>query len=245
MTYQTFTGDAAARRRYWARSHLGWQTIAKAAPNAGHQAVAQLQRAGLIDGIVTQNVDGLHQAAGAREVIELHGSLAQVACLGCGELTTRDDLHRRLHGANPSFQAQASAINPDGDVDLSDEALRDFATVECLTCLGGILKPDVVFFGETVPPGRVAAAYALVEKANALLVLGSSLMVMSGRRFVIRAVKLGIPVAIVNQGVTRADASATLTIDAPLGVVLPALVNHATNYSVGNPTTMRRQLTVQ
>jgi NAD-dependent SIR2 family protein deacetylase len=229
MTYQTFTGDATARQRYWARSHLGWQTIAQAAPNAGHRAVAQLERAGLVDGIVTQNVDGLHQAAGAREVIELHGSLAQVACLGCGELTTRDELHRRLHDANPAFHGQASAINPDGDVDLSDDALRGFATVECLTCLGGILKPDVVFFGETVPPGRVAAAYALVEKANALLVLGSSLMVMSGRRFVIRAVKLGIPVAIVNQGVTRADANATLTIDAPLGVVLPALVNQAFN----------------
>src|SRR5262249_51256322 len=168
MTYQTFTGDAAARRRYWARSHLGWQAIAKAAPNAGHEAVAQLEQAGLIDGIVTQNVDGLHQAAGAREVIELHGSLAYVTCLGCGELTTREELHQRLHLANPAFQAQASAINPDGDVELRDEALRDFAIVECLTCLGGILKPDVVFFGETVPPDRVVAAYALVERANAL-----------------------------------------------------------------------------
>jgi NAD-dependent SIR2 family protein deacetylase len=167
-------------------------------------------------------------------VIELHGSLAQVTCLGCGELTTRDELHRRLHDANPAFRAQASAINPDGDVDLSDDALREFVTVDCTTCLGGLLKPDVVFFGENVPPDRVAAAYALVEQANALLVLGSSLMVMSGRRFVIRAVKLGIPVAIVNQGVTRADATATLTIDAPLGVVLPELVNAS-----------RRQLTVQ
>jgi NAD-dependent SIR2 family protein deacetylase len=238
MTYQTFTGDPVARQRYWARSHLGWQTIAKAAPNAGHRAVAQLERAGLIDGIVTQNVDGLHQAAGARAVIELHGSLAQVTCLGCGELTTRDDLHRRLQDANPAFRAQASAINPDGDVDLSDDALREFVTVDCTTCLGGLLKPDVVFFGETVPPDRVAAAYALVEQANALLVLGSSLMVMSGRRFVIRAVKLGIPVAIVNQGVTRADATATLTIDAPLGVVLPELVNASRRQS-------RRQLTVQ
>jgi NAD-dependent SIR2 family protein deacetylase len=191
--------------------------------------LAAYERRGGLRRIVTQNVDGLHQAAGARSVIELHGNLAQVACLGCGELTTRDDLHRRLHDANPAFRPLASAINPDGDVDLSDEALRDFATVDCLTCLGGILKPDVVFFGETVPPDRVAAAYALVENANALLVLGSSLMVMSGRRFVIRAIKLGIPVAIVNQGVTRADANATLTIDAPLGRVLPELVTQALN----------------
>ncbi len=234
MTYQTFTGDAVARQRYWARSHLGWQTIARAAPNAGHRAVAQLEAAGLIDGIITQNVDGLHQAAGARSVIELHGSLAQVACLGCGELTPRDELHQRLHAANPAFRARASAINPDGDVDLSNDALREFITVDCLTCLGGILKPDVVFFGENVPAARVEAAYALVERANAVLVLGSSLMVMSGRRFVIRAAKLGIPVAIVNQGVTRSDATATLTIDAPLGVVLPELVDAA-----------RSQLTVQ
>src|SRR5690348_17009746 len=135
MTYQTFTRDAAARQRYWARSHLGWQTIAKAAPNAGHRAVARLEAAGLVEGIVTQNVDGLHQAAGARSVIELHGSLARVTCLGCGELTTRDELHQRLHVANPAFRAEASAINPDGDVDLSDEALGDFRTVDCLTCL--------------------------------------------------------------------------------------------------------------
>ena len=225
MTYQTFTGDAAARQRYWARSHLGWQTITRAAPNAGHRAVAQLEAAGLVDGIVTQNVDGLHQAAGARNVIELHGSLARVTCLGCGELTTREELHQRLHAANPAFRAEASAINPDGDVDLTNDS--DFTIVDCLTCLGGMLKPDVVFFGENVPLDRVEAAYALVERANALLVLGSSLMVMSGRRFVIRAVKLGIPVAIVNQGVTRSDDSATLTIDAPLGVVLPELVDRA------------------
>jgi len=161
-----------------------------------------------------------------------------VTCLGCGELTGRDELHRRLHRANRAFNetARATAINPDGDVDLGDEALRDFVTVDCTTCLGGMLKPDVVFFGENVPPARVEAAHALVERAKALLVLGSSLMVMSGRRFVIRAVKLGIPVAIVNQGVTRSDAHATVTLDAPLGVVLPELVNRATQLS---------QLTVQ
>jgi NAD-dependent SIR2 family protein deacetylase len=224
MTYQAFTRDPAARQRYWARSHVGWPTIARAAPNAGHRAVAELERLGLIDGIVTQNVDGLHKAGGARSVIELHGSLARVICLGCGETGSRDDLHRRLREANTAFHARATAINPDGDVDLSDEALQEFVTVDCTSCLGGMLKPDVVFFGESVPPPRVKASYTLVEQANALLVLGSSLMVMSGRRFVLRAAKLGIPVAIVNQGTTRGDECAVLSIDAPLGVVLPELV---------------------
>jgi NAD-dependent SIR2 family protein deacetylase len=222
MTYQTFTGDALARRRYWARSHLGWRTIAQAAPNGGHRAVSELERRGVLAGIVTQNVDGLHQAGGARSVIELHGNLARVVCLGCGDTTRREALDARLRVANPGFAARASAINPDGDVELGDEAVAGFVTVDCVAC-GGMLKPDVVFFGETVPPERVSAAYALVERARALVVLGSSLMVMSGRRFVVRARKLGIPVAIVNVGATREDERATLTVNAPLGTVLPEL----------------------
>ncbi|MEV6987106.1 NAD-dependent protein deacetylase [Sphaerisporangium sp. NPDC051017] len=224
MTYQTFTGDAAARRRYWARSHVGWRTIARAAPNAGHRAVAGLQERGLVSGIITQNVDGLHQAGGARGVVELHGSLDQVVCLGCGDLSSREELHHRLGRANPLFAAQANAVNPDGDVDLSDEEAGRFSTVGCRACDDGVLKPDVVFFGETVPPDRVGACYAMVEKARVLLVLGSSLTVMSGRRFVLRAAKLGIPVAIVNQGPTRGDDYATLTVDARLGEVLPETV---------------------
>ncbi|RCG28745.1 NAD-dependent protein deacetylase [Sphaerisporangium album] len=220
MTYQTFTGDASARRRYWARSHVGWRTIARAAPNAGHRAVAGLQERGLVSGIITQNVDGLHQAGGARGVVELHGSLDQVVCLGCGDLSSREELHHRLGEANPRFDAQADAVNPDGDVDLSDEEAERFLTVGCRACDGGVLKPDVVFFGETVPPDRVGACYAMVERARVLLVLGSSLTVMSGRRFVLRAAKLDIPVAIVNQGPTRGDDYATLTVDARLGEVL-------------------------
>jgi NAD-dependent SIR2 family protein deacetylase len=222
MTYQTFTGDAEARRRYWARSHLGWRTIARAAPNGGHRAVSDLERRGVLAGIVTQNVDGLHQAGGARSVIELHGNLARVVCLGCGDLTHREALDERLRAANPTFDARALAINPDGDVDLSDAAVAGFAMVDCAAC-GGLLKPDVVFFGETVPPDRVRDAYSLVDRARALLVLGSSLMVMSGRRFVVRALKLGLPVAIVNVGTTREDGRATLTVNAPLGTVLPEL----------------------
>jgi len=222
MTYQTFTGDPVARRRYWARSYLGWRTIASAAPNDGHHAVARLQRGGLVTGVITQNVDGLHQAAGADPVIELHGGLDRVVCLGCGDVTARTVLDVRLRAANPAFAALSAVINPDGDVDLTDAQAADFAVVDCEGC-GGMLKPDVVFFGEQVPMGRVAASFALVEGATALLVLGSSLTVLSGRRFVIRAAKLGVPIAIVNQGPTKSDALAGVLVDAPLGKTLQEL----------------------
>jgi NAD-dependent SIR2 family protein deacetylase len=223
MTYQAFTRDAAARRRYWARSHVGWRTIARAAPNAGHRAVADLQRAGIVIGVVTQNVDGLHQAGGASGVIELHGNLDRVVCLDCACVSARADLDRRLRYANPGFDARAVAVNPDGDVDLDEDDVAAFRPVDCTAC-AGMLKPDVVFFGESVPLPRVEAAFALVESARALLVLGSSLTVMSGRRFVLRAAKLGVPVAIVNQGETRGDPYAAVRVDAALGAVLPAAV---------------------
>jgi NAD-dependent SIR2 family protein deacetylase len=224
MTYQTFTGDPVARRRYWARSHLGWRTIGDARPNDGHHAVARLQELGALTGIVTQNVDGLHSAAGARDVVELHGNLARITCLGCGEQTSRPDLERRLDAANPGFTAAVSAVNPDGDVEIDDADLDGFTVVDCAGC-GGLLKPDVVYFGETVPPDRVQRSFALVCAARTLLVLGSSLTVMSGRRFVLRAAREGIRVAIVNRGVTRGDPYAGLLVDAPLGVVLPDLVH--------------------
>ncbi|SIM73383.1 NAD-dependent protein deacetylase [Micromonospora cremea] len=228
MTFQAFTRDPLARRRYWARSHLGWRLIARATPNAGHRAVAQLQRAGLVDAVITQNVDGLHSAAGSEPVVELHGRLDEVTCLDCGNLTSREELDRRLREANPGFVARVAAVNPDGDVDLPDEQVGAFRVVNCGICGAGMLKPDVVFFGETVPPERVAHCFALVQRARALLVLGSSLTVMSGRRFVIRAAKQGIPVAIVNQGATRGDGHATLRVDAPLGALLPALAERVT-----------------
>ncbi|GIM94256.1 NAD-dependent protein deacetylase 1 [Paractinoplanes toevensis] len=223
MTYQTFTRDPIARRRYWARSHLGWRTIGAARPNDGHLAVAALQQQGTVAGIITQNVDGLHQAAGARDVVELHGNLARITCLACGELTPREIHGERLDAANPEFAGVALAFNADGDAELADESLDGFTVVDCLSC-GGMLKPDVVYFGETVPPERVARSFELVETARTLLVLGSSLTVMSGRRFVLRAAKLGIRVAIVNRGVTRGEPYAGLFIDAPLGIVLPHLV---------------------
>ncbi|WP_446214902.1 NAD-dependent protein deacetylase [Micromonospora sp. IBHARD004] len=236
MTYQAFTRDPDARRRYWARSHLGWRTIAWAAPNAGHRAVARLQRAGLVTDVITQNVDGLHTAAGSGAVVELHGRLDEVVCLDCGNLTSREELDRRLREANPGFDGHVAAVNPDGDVELPDEAVTGFRTVDCGICGTGMLKPDVVFFGETVPAARVADCFSRVERARALLVLGSSLTVMSGRRFVIRAAKLGIPVAIANQGPTRGDDYAALTVDAPLGRLLPALADRLGAGPAGDAT---------
>jgi NAD-dependent SIR2 family protein deacetylase len=224
MTYQAFTAAAAARQRYWARSHLGWRHIARATPNLGHRAVAEMERRGLLSAIITQNVDGLHQAAGAQDIVELHGSLSRVICLRCGERTPRDELDQRLRAANPDWAAQARQVNPDGDAVLDDGATGRFNVVDCRRC-AGVLKPDVIFFGENVPPGRVADCYALVSEARALLVLGSSLTVMSGYRFVRHAARLGVPVAIINQGRTRGDAQATVTLDAPLGSVLTMLTS--------------------
>ncbi|NUW41918.1 NAD-dependent protein deacetylase [Nonomuraea rhodomycinica] len=222
MTYQRFVGSAEARRRYWARSHVGWRRIGGAAPNSGHRAVAELERRGLIDAVITQNVDGLHQAAGARRVVELHGGLDRVVCLSCRQRTPRMELDRRLRRANPGWDAAATAINPDGDAVLTDEQVAGFRVVDCTGC-GGLLKPDVVFFGENVPKPRVDECFALVARARALLVLGSSLAVRSGLRFVVRAAELGVPIAIVNQGPTRGDAEATIRLEAPLGATLTEL----------------------
>ncbi|TDD14188.1 NAD-dependent protein deacetylase [Nonomuraea diastatica] len=221
MTYQKFVGSAEARRRYWARSHVGWRQIGDARPNAGHRAVAELERRGLLAGIVTQNVDGLHQAAGALRVIELHGGLERVVCLTCRERSSRAELERRLREANAGWAA-SGAINPDGDAVLTDAQVAGFHVVDCTGC-GGLLKPDVVFFGENVPRPRVDECFAMVAGARALLVLGSSLKVRSGLRFVTRAAELGIPIAIVNQGPTGGDADAALTVDAPLGATLSGL----------------------
>ncbi|MFP5372854.1 MAG: NAD-dependent protein deacetylase [Actinomycetes bacterium] len=223
MTYQTFTRDPRGRHRYWARSFVGWRQIRGAQPNAGHRAVGDLQAAGLLAGVITQNVDGLHQAGGARDVVELHGGLDRTVCLNCGDVASRAGLDERLKEANPTFGPRTDEVNPDGDAELPDDVLDGFVMVGCLVCGDNALKPDVVFFGETVPRDRVDACFHLVDAAGSLLVLGSSLTVMSGYRFVLRAAKLGIPVAIVNAGPTRGDAKADLRLDAPLGEVLPAL----------------------
>lgn len=224
MTFDEFTGSVDGRRRYWARSHLGWRTIARAHPNDGHRAVAELQDRGHFSGIITQNVDGLHQAAGARDVVELHGSLDRVICLDCRRTSPREELDRRLRAANPDFGGEATRINPDGDVELAEEDVRRFQLVACADCASGVLKPDVVFFGENVPKPRVERCYRMVDAAGALVVLGSSLTVMSGLRFVRHAAKAGKPVLILNLGRTRGDQYSTVRVDLPLGQALTELL---------------------
>ncbi|MED7947738.1 NAD-dependent protein deacetylase [Streptomyces sp. BE303] len=230
MTYQDFLAAEGNRRRYWARSHLGWRTIVGARPNAGHHAVQRLRRAGLVSGVITQNVDGLHRAAGTTDAVELHGSLDRVVCLDCGRTTPRERLDQRLHALNRAFPAQVRALaetvpaNPDGDADLPAELAQSFRIAPCEVC-GGVLKPDVVFFGENVPVPRVQHCYDLVDDARALLVLGSSLSVLSGLRFARRAARAGKPVAIVNQGPTRADDLAAVRADLPLGAALATLAD--------------------
>lgn len=223
MTHQEFVRDPVARHRYWARSHLGWHLMSQAVPNAGHLAVARLEELGLVEGTITQNVDGLHTAAGTSRVVDLHGRLDRVVCLDCERTSSRAALAARLMAANASWQANPTAMNPDGDVELAEEVLDGFVLVGCDRC-GGNLMPDVVYFGGTVPPDRVAAAFELVDAASTLLVLGTSLTVFSGRRFVMRAVRAGTPVVIINEGPTRCDEVADLKIDAPLGATLQALV---------------------
>ncbi|WP_460652908.1 NAD-dependent protein deacetylase [Kribbella endophytica] len=225
MTYGDFVGSEAGRQRYWARSHLGWRTIARADPNDGHRAVATLQARGYLSGVITQNVDGLHQAAGARDVIELHGNLDRVICLDCHDTSPREELDRRFREANPDFEGQALRINPDGDVDLPEETVREFHLVPCRNCGSPLLKPDVVFFGENVPKARVDRCYRLIDEAESMLVLGSSLTVMSGFRFVRYAAKAGKPVLIINHGITRGDPLATHRIDLPLGQALTELTD--------------------
>lgn len=227
MQHAEFVGSAEARRRYWARAYSGWRRFAGAQPNAAHRAVADLQHAGLVDGLITQNVDGLHQRAGARQVLELHGNLARVLCLDCGESYARDQVHDWLDDANPGFVQDVDdgvQVRPDGDVVLPEEAVQRFRTPRCLVCDGDALKPDVVFFGGSVAKDVVEQAYAMVEEAACLLVLGSSLRVMSGYRFVRRAARLGIPVAVVTRGETRGQAETTVHVDSLLTDVLPRLV---------------------
>jgi NAD-dependent SIR2 family protein deacetylase len=223
MTYQEFLSGEAAQRRYWARSHVGWARMAHAAPNAGHRALAALERCGALHGLITQNVDGLHQAAGSRAVIDLHGRIADVVCVRCGERGTRAALQERLAALNPGFvEAAGNAVEaaPDGDAELA--AVDGFRLAWCTGC-GGALKPDVVFFGENVPRERVARAYAMVDAAAALLVAGSSLTVMSGLRFVRHAHKAGIPVVIVNRGDTRGDELAAVRVEAGCSETLAAV----------------------
>ncbi|MEZ4440010.1 MAG: NAD-dependent protein deacetylase [Polyangiaceae bacterium] len=221
MPFKAFIGDPAARRRYWARSMIGFPRLAAATPNPAHQALAELEHAGVTAGVITQNVDGLHQAAGSRRVVELHGNLGWVRCLDCDALEARRRLQERLVALNGDF-AGVGAMAPDGDADVAADTER-FVVPSCQRC-GGDLKPAVVFFGESVPQERVTEARRLVDHAEALLVVGSSLVVFSGYRFVRQAAADEKPVFIINQGPTRGDPLAELRLDARAGTALPDLV---------------------
>ncbi|MBC7794649.1 MAG: NAD-dependent protein deacetylase [Clostridia bacterium] len=230
MKYQEFIGSALGRQRYWARSAVGWLRFKAAAPNAGHFALAELEARGAVRGLITQNVDALHERAGSKRVIELHGSLHRVRCLHCGLLEDRESVQQRIafenRGVLPASIAELQYA-PDGDVSLSDETVAQFTAPSCRSC-GGALKPDVIFFGENVPPHTTQDAWSLLAEADALLVVGSSLAVFSGYRFVKAAHERGVPVAIVNRGVTRGDPQATLRVDGAAGAVLTELLSALT-----------------
>ncbi|MEV0706116.1 NAD-dependent protein deacetylase [Nocardia aurea] len=233
MTYQQFVGDPVFRQRYWARNHIGWRHMDAARPNQGHRALARLERRGVVTGLITQNVDLLHTKAGHRAVLDLHGSYARVCCLGCRALISRMSLADRLDAANPGFGERMAVtgveVAPDADAIVADTA--DFRMVDCERC-GGMLKPDIVYFGENVPRERVAAAFALVDDADLLLVAGSSLTVMSGLRFARHAAKQAKPVVILNRGHTRADDLATLVLDASCSAVLTTVADHFDTHRV-------------
>lgn len=224
VTYSEFMRNSEARQRYWARSTIGWPIISTVEPNDSHRVVARLEESGLATGLVTQNVDGLHRKAGSRNVIELHGNLSRVICLDCGESESREALQLRMLRENPRWDRWRAEEAPDGDAELPEELTRGFRVPGCTNC-GGVLKPDVVFFGENVPATRVEEVFNMVEESQALLVLGSSLKVYSGFRFVERASRVGIPIAIVNLGPTRGDHLASVRVDAPLIDLLPRLLD--------------------
>jgi NAD-dependent SIR2 family protein deacetylase len=227
MTIRQFTSDPVFRQRYWARNHVGWRHMDETRPNAGHRAVAALEHAGVANGVITQNVDLLHTKAGSRNVINLHGSYARVVCLSCDRSTSRAALAEQLDALNPGFTEQVeaiggSAVAPDADAVIADTA--SFRYLDCPAC-AGMLKPDIVYFGESVSKDVVQQAFSLLEDADALLVAGSSLTVFSGYRFVRHAAALGIPVAIVNHGPTRGDDLASIKVDGGCSELLTLLAD--------------------
>ena len=222
LQHREFVASPAARARYWARSAIGWPVMSRAVPNPAHTAIAALERRGRVAALITQNVDGLHVAAGSRELCELHGSIHRVMCLTCGARIGRDAVQARLLADNPRLASAAATPMPDGDADLAAELTADLAVPACDAC-GGVLKPDVVLFGDNVPRPTVEQCYAWVDAARILVVIGSSLAVFSGYRFAVRAHDRGIPIAIVNRGPTRADALATWRLDGAAGATTTAL----------------------
>lgn len=222
MQYREFVGSEGRRRRYWARSLLGWSRIRAARPNLAHTALAGLEARGLVSLLVTQNVDGLHQASGARNVVDLHGRLDRVVCLDCGQVSSREDLQTRLAALNPDWPQRFALVAPDGDSEPAQANYETFRVAPCAQC-GGVLKPDVVFFGEHVPAARVAQAMEALSAARLLLIVGSSLMVFSGYRFARAAVQRELPIAIVNRGRTRGDELAAFKLEGDAGDLLAEL----------------------
>lgn len=230
MTIGQFRSDPVFRQRYWARNHLGWRHMDDTEPNAGHRALARLESAGVVSGLITQNVDLLHTKAGSRTVVNLHGTYAQVVCLNCGRTMSRQTLADELEALNPGFADRAErlggiAVAPDADAVVADTS--SFRYLDCPHC-AGMLKPDIVYFGESVPKERVAQAFSLVDGADALLVAGSSLTVFSGYRFVRHAAAAGKPIAIVNRGPTRGDGLATVKVEAGCSELLTLLAGELT-----------------
>lgn len=212
MTFTQFLSDLEYRKRYWAGSHLGWKRFDGARPNRGHAALAELELAGHVTGVITQNVDGLHMRAGSQRVVDLHGTMDRVKCLTCGQSYARTDIAGRIAAANPWLDEPDSVeLNPDGDVQVG--SVEDFVIPECSVC-GGVLKPDIVFFGEFIPVAKFAEASALVHQADALLIAGSSLVVNSGIRLLDQATRRKLPVVVINRGMTKGDSRAAVKIEA-------------------------------
>lgn len=225
MQFADFVGSPLARNRYWARSYAGFSRIHEADPNPAHNALARLEQAHHVALLVTQNVDSLHQRAGSKRVMDLHGRLDQVACLSCGRRVSRAWLQQLLSELNPTWDLRGGELRPDGDVELGEVDYSRFAVPACALC-GGVLKPDVVFFGERVPPERHQRANTAIASAGLLLVVGSSLVVNSGFRLIRTATQLQVPVVVFNRGVTRADATATLKFEGNAGELLRQLLFH-------------------
>lgn len=229
MTYQEFRHDPAASQRYWARSFVGWRVMRQARPNRSHFALVELERAGMISGVVTQNVDGLHKQAGTRNLITIHGDMETVVCLACGYHEPRGDFDARLAAANPGYVdsvvVAAKEVNPDGDVTLSAEDIARFNMAGCQACGSALLKPDVVYFGESVPEQVKRAADKLLANSKSLLVAGSSLAVMSGLRFVLNARKAGKRVSVINGGPGRGDSRVDTLWRTQLGPAFDALID--------------------
>ncbi|KAH8329871.1 hypothetical protein KR067_006088 [Drosophila pandora] len=231
IQHMEFVKSSAVRKRYWARNFVGWPSFSATQPNATHHALARFEREQRVQAVVTQNVDRLHTKAGSKQVVEVHGSGYVVKCLSCEYRIDRHEFQSILSSLNPAFQDAPDMIRPDGDVEIPTEYIDNFRIPECPDC-GGDLKPEIVFFGDSVPRARLDEIAALVYNSDGLLVLGSSLLVFSGYRVVLQTKDLKLPVAIVNIGDTRADHLADIKISAKCGDVLPKLFDYRSAKSV-------------